>query len=340
MKFKYYIGALFVFIVLLGLYVYTLSGENYTYQIPFSIQTTTLPVAVWMIIPVIVFFLVVVFLEVGGAYRMWQKRTKYKNDYKILLTQIENQLLSKEVPFKQPTMNRYKKLAILLGNLTFDVKEGAPMKSGEARLDEIIEALGDLKRGEYVNLKKFAPGEKCPFLKQNILNKIRSDEKFATEILKKSNYGEELKQEAFKKLLETCEIKDISRFVGEVKFNKDLANAMLGMCYAQKINFSDEEVAKLCTEVGYSKEDYLCLAQKMKECYEPTRWVGLFEFLTNKDENAELAYFYVLLELEMVDEAKERLNSHPQNELLKIRAYLDLKNLGKKYPLELFLLDK
>ena len=45
------------------------------------------------------------------------------------------------------------------------------------------------------------------------------------------------------------------------------------------------------------------------------------------------------LELEMIDEAKERLNSHPQNELLKIRAYLDLKNLGKNYPLELFLLD-
>lgn len=340
MKFKYYIGALFVFIVLLGLYVYTLSGESYTYQIPFSIQTITLPVAVWMILPVVVFFLVVVFLEVGGAYRMWRKRTKYKNDYKILLTQLENQLLSRDAPFKQPTMNRYKKLAILLSNLTFDVKEGAPMKSGEARLDEIIETLGDLKRGEYVNLKKFAPGEKCPFLKQNILNEIRSDEKFATEVLKKSSYSEEFKQEAFKKLLESGEIKDIRRFVGEVKFNKDLANTVLGMCYAQKMDFSDEEVAKLCAEVGYSKEDYLCLAQRMKECYEPAKWVGLFEFLANKDENAELAYFYVLLELEMIDEAKERLNSHPQNELLKIRAYLDLKDLGKKYPLELFLLDK
>ena len=103
---------------------------------------------------------------------------------------------------------------------------------------------------------------------------------------------------------------------------------------------SDEEVAKLCAEVGYNKEDYLALAQKTKECYEPSSWVRLFEFLANKDENAELAYFYVLLELEMIDEAKERLNSHPQNELLKIRAYLDLKNLGKNYPLELFLQDK
>ena len=52
-----------------------------------------------------------------------------------------------------------------------------------------------------------------------------------------------------------------------------------------------------------------------------------------------MAYFYVLLDLEMLDEAKERLNTYPQNEFLKIRAYLDLKSVGKKYPLELFLLD-
>ena len=91
------------------------------------------------------------------------KRTKYKNDYKLLLTQIENQLLCKEVPYKEPSMNRYKKLSILLSNLTFDIKEGTPIKSGEVRLDEMIETLGNLKRGKYVNLKKFNPGEKCPF---------------------------------------------------------------------------------------------------------------------------------------------------------------------------------
>lgn len=39
MKFKYYIGALFVFIVLLGLYIYSLSGESYAFAIPFSTQT-------------------------------------------------------------------------------------------------------------------------------------------------------------------------------------------------------------------------------------------------------------------------------------------------------------
>lgn len=340
MKFKYYLGALFVFIVLLGLYVYSLSGFSYTYHIPFTLQTITLPIAIWFIIPVIMFFVIVIFLEVGGAYRMWYKRTKYKNDYKLLLTQIENQLLCKEVPYKEPSMNRYKKLSILLSNLTFDIKEGTPIKSGEVRLDEIIETLGNLKRGEYVNLKKFNPGEKCPFLKLNILNEIHNDKKFAAEVLKKQNYDEEYKQEAFKKLLEAGDLKDIKRFVGEIKFNKDLANKVLGMCYAQKMDFSDEEVAKLCAEVSYNKEDYLALAQKTKECYEPSSWVRLFESLANKDENAELAYFYVLLELEMIDEAKERLNSHPQNELLKIRAYLDLKNLGKNYPLELFLQDK
>lgn len=124
MKFKYYIGALFVFIVLLGLYVYSLSGASFTFMIPFSTHSITLPVAIWFVVPVIVFFIIVIFLEIGGSYRMWRKRTKYKHDYKILLEQIENQLLSKDVPLKQPTMNRYKSLSILLGNLTLDIKRG------------------------------------------------------------------------------------------------------------------------------------------------------------------------------------------------------------------------
>ncbi len=339
MKFKYYISALFIFIVLLGLYVYSLSGESYSFAIPFSTQSITLPVAVWFIIPVVVFFIVVGFLEVGGTYRMWRKRTKYKRDYKILLEQIENQLLSKDVPIKQPTMNRYKSLSILLSNLTLDVKDGVALKSGETRLDEMIELLGDLKRGEYVNLKKFNPGEKSPFMHKNILNQIHCDEKFALEVLKKASYDEEYKREAFKKLLSQGETKTIKNYIGEIKFNKELANEILGMCYAKKMDFSHEEIAQLCAEAGYSKEDYLLLAQKLKECYEPATLVNLFETLSNKNELAEMAYFYVLLELEMIDEAKELLNTYPQNEFLKVRAYLELKDLGKKYSLELFLLD-
>ncbi|TLD83220.1 hypothetical protein LS70_005585 [Helicobacter sp. MIT 11-5569] len=339
MKFKYYIGALFVFIVLLGLYVYSLSGASYTFIFPFSTKSITLPVAIWFILPVILFFIIVVFLEVGGAYRMWRKRTKYKNDYKILLEQLENQLLGKDSTLKQPAMNRYKSLSILLNNLTLDIKDGIPLKSGESRMDELIELLGNLKRGEYVNLKKFNPNNKSPFVQQNTLNQIQHDEKFATEVLKRSNFDEAYKCAAFKKLLENENLKEIKRFVGDIKFNKDLANTVLGMCYAKKMDFSNEEIAQLCTEVGYTKQDYLLLAQKMKECYEPESWVSLFEVLATKDENAEVAYFYVLLELEMLEEAKERLKAYPDNELLKVRAYLDLKSLGKKYPLELFLLD-
>ena len=340
MKFKYYIGALFVFVVIIGLYVYSLSGVSYTYQIPFTATTITLPVAIWYIVPVLLFFIVVLLLEVSGKYRMWRKRTKYKNDYSLILQQIENQLLDKDESLKQPTMNRYKALSILLGNLTFDIKDGVPTKSGNARLDELIESLGDLKRGEYVNLKKYAPNSKSHFIKQNILNQIHSDEKFASEVLKKSSYSLEYKQEAFKKLL-TSETQNetLRKYVSEVKFSKDLANEVLGMCYAKKLEFDNDEIARLCLEVGFTKEDYLRLAQRMKECYEPSSWMSLFETLANQDEHAETAYFYVLLELEMNDEVRERLNAHPKNELLKVRAYMDLKDSGKKYPLELFLLD-
>lgn len=340
MKLKYYIGALFVFIVLLGLYVYSLSGESYTIHLPFSETSITLLVALWYVIPVIIFFFIVVFLEFGGKYRLWRKRSKYKQDYRLILEQIENQLLSKNVSLKQPIMNRYKALSTLLHNLTLDVKEGTPIKSGEARIDELIETLGNLKRGEYVNLKKFSPPSTSSFVRQNMINHIHSDEKFALEVLKKSSYEEEYRKEAFKKLLDKEDnIKELKRYVGEIKFDKEMANQVLGMCYAKKLDFNQDEILQLCAEMKYTKEEYLHLARKMKECYEPSSWVSLFEALANKNEAAEIAYFYVLLELEMIDEAKEKLATYPENEFLKVRAYLDLKDLGKKYPLELFLLD-
>ena len=339
MKWKYYLGALLVFVVLLGLYVYSLSGERYTYHIPFSPYTITLPLAIWFVIPVLLFFIVIVCLRLGGIYRMWRRENKYKNDYKLLLEQIENQLLDKKVSLKQPSMDCYKRLSILLDNLTFGVKEGVLAKSGESRLDELLEILGDLKKGKDVNLKRFSLPNNSSFMRQNTFNQIENDEKFALEVLKKSHFDNEYKQAAFKKILDKGATKDIKHFLSEVKMNKDLADTMLGMCYAKKIQLNNEEIAKLCKEVEYTKEDYLHLAQKIKKCYEPGLWVSLFENLANEDEKAEMAYFYVLLDLEMLDEAKERLNTYPQNEFLKIRAYLDLKSVGKKYPLELFLLD-
>ncbi|WP_104722693.1 hypothetical protein [Helicobacter mesocricetorum] len=339
MKWKYYLGALLVFVVFLGLYVYSLSGEQYTYHIPFSIYTITLPLAVWFVVPVLLFFVIIVCLRLGGMYRMWRRENKYKNDYKLLLEQIENQLLDKKVSLKQPSMDCYKRLSILLDNLTFDIKKEALVKSGEGRLDELLEVLGDLKQGKEVNLKRFSLPNDSSLKRQNTFNQIRNDEKFALEVLRKSHFENEYKQVALKKLLDSGVTKDIKHFLSGVKMDKSLADTMLGMCYAKKIQLSNEEIIKLCKEIGYTKEDYLHLAQKMKKCYEPGLWVGLFESLADEDEKAEMAYFYVLLDLEMLDEARDRLNTYPKNEFLKIRAYLDLKSFGKKYPLELFLLD-
>ena len=336
MKFKYYFGTSLFFMIILGLYVYSLSGYNYSYDVPFLDKSITLPIAVWFVMPIFAFFIVVVCLEIGGSFRLWQKRQAYKSDYKLLLSQIESQVLSKDIQLKQPKMNRYKALSIVLHNLTFDIRDGVPLKSGDERLDELIVALGDVKRGKYVNLKKFNPSDDSLFVRQNTLNEIHCDSKFAIEVLKKSIYKDEIKLEAFKKLLEV-EPKDAKRFLSEVKLDKSVADLIMNLCKLGKIDLSNEEIASICIDVGYNKDDYVKLAHKLKDIYEPPIWVSVFEFLSSKDENAELSYMYVLLELEMIDEAKERLSSHAQNEFLNLRAYMDLKTLDKKYPLELFL---
>ena len=46
MKLKYYVIFSFVFMFIMGLYVYSLESSTYTYDLPFSTTQLTLPVAV------------------------------------------------------------------------------------------------------------------------------------------------------------------------------------------------------------------------------------------------------------------------------------------------------
>jgi hypothetical protein len=46
------------------------------------------------------------------------------------------------------------------------------------------------------------------------------------------------------------------------------------------------------------------------------------------------SYFYVLLELEMIEKIKELLSSYTEEDFIVFRALLDLKDAGKHYSLD------
>jgi hypothetical protein len=76
------------------------------------------------------------------------------------------------------------------------------------------------------------------------------------------------------------------------------------------------------------------LARLYKEVLSPDKLLELFETLSNENDEATTAYFYVLCELEMIEKLRDLLSGYEDNEMVPFRAILDLKEAGKHYSLD------
>jgi len=59
--------------------------------------------------------------------------------------------------------------------------------------------------------------------------------------------------------------------------------------------------------------------------------------LAEQDEEAQEAYLYTLFDLEMIDTAKEFLETIGAEDAMKFRAYLALKECGHTFNINLFI---
>ncbi len=107
---------------------------------------------------------------------------------------------------------------------------------------------------------------------------------------------------------------------------KDIANSEFGL--------SKEEIQKFTKRLDYTEQEFLTLAKLYKDALNPDKLLDLFETLSNDNEAAAGAYFYILLELEMIEKLKDLLSGYNDDEHKAIRAVLDLKDAGKHYSLE------
>jgi hypothetical protein len=86
----------------------------------------------------------------------------------------------------------------------------------------------------------------------------------------------------------------------------------------------------------FDVRDYIELARKAKEIFGPDERLALFERLKALDEKAEGGYLYTLFDLEMIERAKEFFETTQEDEWQNFKAYLELKECGRNYPLDLF----
>ena len=328
---KYFI---FSVILIVAIYGFAYSLELGEYNVTLFDYSLTLPVSVWMILPISLLALATfVHILWYGILSYFKQRAIIK-DYEDMLKMIKSNLLEKEDTHKFRT-EQFKNLASIFSQLKLDVK-GNRFLSIDDELNKIVGNIQDIKEGKYVTDKSFKVLETTNLANLNMLNKINEQIDFAVDVLKKpENFSSNIVKQSFENVLKDKSMTTMKKLYKNVKLDKEMAKKLFEKDAANnEFGFTAEEILRIVRDLEYKKEDYLALAKNYETILKPDQIIALFEKLSNELEDAIPAYLHVLFEYEMIDKARDILVNTKDVEFTAFKALLDLKEAGKHYNLE------
>jgi len=336
MHLKRYTFFSILLIAIIGVAVYSQIETKYTFDI-LGIPIT-LPVAVWIIIPMILLYFASIFHMAYYSFKGYMKGKKYKKDYETIVKSLFNAIL------REPKIQNYKtaefrnigsvtdRSNILLTQYNFDCKEDLLRKA--------VQYVKDIERGEYIEIKEIKLSNDNPIFIKNLENRIQEEPTYSGVILNRcKEFPKDLCKKALNKFLEygdIAKIKDYSKI-----FDKESLFNLIDIAKKEErkleLNVADLIYIIQESKLDLNEKDFIELAKKASDLFMPDERLKLFELLKNSNEKAEAAYIYTLLDLEMIDKAKDELENSEESEFLNLKAFLELKECGRNYPLELFI---
>ncbi len=332
MGLKKYIGFSLLLIIAVGGYIYSIESGVYTVTIfEYSLE---LPVAVWILVPILVLFIfTVIHLMFYGTLNYCKGRGFIKDERSIIET-LKNLLLQKNDQRKFKTQG-YKHVSSILNQFNIDVKDNAFTSSDEG-LNKVVSQIKDIKAGKHVNEKSLKLGIGSALAKQNLINKLNEQIDYAVDILKKSDqFSSDVIRIAYFKVLNEKSMTTVKKLYQNVILDKEMAlRLFVKDIENNEFGLTKENILQITKKLNYSQDEYLTLAKLYKEALLPDKVLELFEIISEDNEVAIVSYLYILFELEMIDKTREILISYSENELLVFRALLDLKEAGKHYSMD------
>ena len=330
---KKYIGFGLFFIILLGVFVYSFEGGKYTLTlvgVPIS-----LPIAIWIVLPVVLLFLATVLhLIFYGTKNMIALR-RVKKDGEKFTAAAKQALLGKEIA------TDYKSDIFKLPGAILPLLNSDPYKAKKYRIynddvQDILETKERLENGEVVDLSKYNLKDANPNVVKNALNRLAEDETYASTILKKCD-DKELCQQAYVKFAQYASLSDLQRY--EIEPSRKVFDIMINRIGAKEnpLELSDKEIITLVRELNFDSAEIVALLKTLRSKMTPDRLVHLAEKLSHEfPEKAGEGYLYVVFELQMIDDAREFLVNAPEESYQKFRYLLFLKEQGRNFDTELF----
>lgn len=315
----------------LGIYIYTLTESTYTLEM-FEIPLT-FPVALWVVLPLLVYYVASVMHMLFYGFRNYRLIRRYTKDIESLSDAIFWGILH------APKSHKYDIEPIRrIGKVLDAGCEGLNKVSAtlcDEHVQKALETVRDIEAGNNVDLKKLGLDKENPIVVSNCLNLLAAEPLRSEEILRQpEKYSKEVVKKSLMIFSETANEQQVRKYADlyDLDIIVHWLHAMVG-----KTVYPVDVVKFLMEKLTLSEAGYVRIAKSMKPLYMPDTLISFFKEQSNQELEALPAYLYILAEFEMVDTMKEIVLESGKEEFLPYRAYLDLREAGKRYPIELFL---
>ncbi|MFK5880762.1 MAG: fatty-acid--CoA ligase [Sulfurospirillum sp.] len=327
MGIKRYVLLSVIYMLAIGLYVYSFNGDSYTLKI--YTMPLTLPIALWIIMPVVVLFLASVFHLAYYSFKDFFYKRALKKDLDTYVKVSKKIILGEESSLKFKT-DLFKLPSFISKTLNY-VKKADVKDLENEELKECYTLVDSIKDGKYEDLKKFKLSPTNELFIMNEKNRLKDEPKYAYTILKTcENLESDLCQEAYNKLLSMGTFSEIKKY--KFPINKNIFRKMMERYLDDEddFNMDIDSIKEMLETFNANSEDYLELAQEIKVKLNPDELIDLFKKLYNeKGHIAANAYLYTLFELEMIDKVREILENSEEEDFLKFKTLLFLRDHGK-----------
>ncbi len=330
MGLKQYILGAVIFAAAVGGYTYSIIPDAYTLNV--LEKSIALPIAVWVVAPIGVFFVLsVIHMTFYGMKKYLYIRSLNK-DEQTLVELVSDILLKKEAK-KSFKTDPYKEISLVLSQLNLSIKD-SNFHSNVKELTDVADKVVQINKGIYINSKELKLPNDNELMQKNLMNKIANDDSYALEVIKDpEKHGENVVKAAFLKVLDARELASVKKHLPNLKFDKEMVLSLLKKDSEEttSVALSNDAIIENIKKVKFDTSDYITIIEQYKIRMLPDQIIKLLEDLSTESDEATEAYLYVLFEYEMLDDARAIINASAPNDYKPYKALLDLKDAGKHY---------
>ncbi|MBL0687201.1 MAG: fatty-acid--CoA ligase [Sulfurospirillum sp.] len=337
MGIKRYILLTVVYMLAIGLYVHSFSGESHTLSVhKFSL---TLPISLWIILPIFFLFIASTIHMTYYSLKDFLKHRATNKDFESFKTALSEKVMGEDSAVKYRT-DRFKFIGKSIKMMSY--KSTKNFDSGDEKIELNRQVVEKLEDGDVLELKKYRLSFGNKLLEQNNFNKLTQDKKYALEILENcTDENNELCKKAYFEYIQYASFEDIKKigFTPTKEMFIVLMERYLEEEGRVNISLDLESIQDLLMQFKANREDYLELAYEIKVKLDPDALIALFEKLYNSPDHTAVAdaYLYVLYELQMIDKIRDILENSDKDEFMKWKTILFLREHGKNVDSGLFL---